>query len=137
MCGWTGRLRRGNACVDEEQKPRLSMINIIVLKVVLPLASIDFTPVLEKYKEYYWYIILLLISFHNSRYSVVPVITTSEKQVAWGMEKNNTPSQDDEGLPAPGSKERLLAERRLVRKLDVRLVPTIFLIFIMNYIDVS
>ena len=53
------------------------------------------------------------------------------------MEKNNTPSQDDEGLPAPGSQERLLAERRLVRKLDMRLIPTIFIIFIMNYIDVS
>lgn len=45
--------------------------------------------------------------------------------------------KNDEGLPAPGSQGRLLAERRLVRQLDVRLIPTIFLIFIMNYIDVS
>lgn len=34
--------------------------------------------------------------------------------------------QDDEGLPAPGSQGRLLAERKLVRKLDVRLIPAIF-----------
>lgn len=32
---------------------------------------------------------------------------------------------------------RPAAERRLVRKLDMRLLPTIVLIFIMNYIDVS
>lgn len=32
---------------------------------------------------------------------------------------------------------RVAAERRLVRKLDMRLMPMIFLIFIMNYIDVS
>ncbi|KAJ7643677.1 MFS general substrate transporter [Roridomyces roridus] len=31
--------------------------------------------------------------------------------------------------------ERNLAERKLVRKLDCRLLPTIFLIYIMNYID--
>ena len=50
--------------------------------------------------------------------------------------KSATPSQDED-LPAHGSPERLLAERRLVRKLDMRLVPTIFILFIMNYIDVS
>ena len=32
---------------------------------------------------------------------------------------------------------RLHEEKHLVRKLDMRLMPTIFLIFIMNYIDVS
>ena len=32
--------------------------------------------------------------------------------------------------------ERQAAERRLVRKLDSRLLPTIVLIFLMNYIDV-
>jgi len=41
-----------------------------------------------------------------------------------------------EKLSEPGSRERLLAERKLVRKLDMRLLPTIFLIYIMNYIDV-
>ena len=53
------------------------------------------------------------------------------------LEKNNTPSQDDEGLPTPGSPERLLVERKLVRKLDMRLIPTICIIYIMNNIDVS
>ena len=32
---------------------------------------------------------------------------------------------------------RPAAERRLVRMLDMRLLPTIIIIFIMNYIDVS
>lgn len=62
----------------------------------------------------------------------------SEKEEAGEIftEKSN---QDDcdEGLPAPGSQRRLLAERKLVRKLDVWLIPTILLIFIMNFIDVS
>lgn len=60
----------------------------------------------------------------------------SEKEEA-GDIFTETNNQDDEGLPAPGSQRRLLAERKLVRKLDVWLIPTIFLIFIMNYIDVS
>ncbi|KAJ7367001.1 major facilitator superfamily domain-containing protein [Mycena albidolilacea] len=40
-----------------------------------------------------------------------------------------------DALPEIGSVERLAAERKLLRKLDMRLLPTIFLIFIMNYID--
>ena len=32
---------------------------------------------------------------------------------------------------------RLVAEKHLVRALDMRFLPTIILIFIMNYIDVS
>ncbi|KAG6813012.1 hypothetical protein H0H92_014750 [Tricholoma furcatifolium] len=39
------------------------------------------------------------------------------------------------GLPEPGTPERLVAERRLVRKLDARLLPTVVVIYIMNYID--
>lgn len=35
------------------------------------------------------------------------------------------------------AQHRVAAERHLVRKLDMRLMPMIFLIFIMNYIDVS
>lgn len=35
------------------------------------------------------------------------------------------------------SEIRLTAEKKLVRKLDFRLLPTIVIIFIMNYIDVS
>ncbi|KAJ7250041.1 major facilitator superfamily domain-containing protein [Mycena haematopus] len=38
-------------------------------------------------------------------------------------------------LPEIGTPERILAEKKLVRKLDTRLLPTIFLIYIMNYID--
>jgi hypothetical protein len=39
-------------------------------------------------------------------------------------------------LPEPGSQERLRAERQLVRKLDTRVLPVVFIITIMNYIDV-
>ena len=43
---------------------------------------------------------------------------------------------DDDGeLLLPETRQR--AEKRLVRKLDFRLLPTIVLIFILNYIDVS
>ncbi|KAF8624305.1 hypothetical protein AX15_005936 [Amanita polypyramis BW_CC] len=38
-------------------------------------------------------------------------------------------------LPEPGTEERKTAERRLLHKLDTRVLPTICLIFIMNYID--
>jgi len=48
---------------------------------------------------------------------------------------NQSVQDDKHKLPEPGSRERTLAEKRLVRKLDIRLLPTIFLIFIMNYID--
>lgn len=44
------------------------------------------------------------------------------------------PLQDGE-LLEPGV--RASAEKRLVRILDMRLMPTIIIIFIMNYIDVS
>ena len=50
---------------------------------------------------------------------------------------NELHTQDDpEKLPESGSQERAVAEHRLVRKLDTRLLPTIFLIFILNHIDV-
>lgn len=42
--------------------------------------------------------------------------------------------KDDELLTP---ERRPAAERQLVRKLDMRLLPTIIVIFIMNYIDVS
>ena len=42
---------------------------------------------------------------------------------------------DDSELLAP--EVRQAAERRLVRVLDLRLMPTIIVIFLMNYIDVS
>ncbi|KAJ7578186.1 major facilitator superfamily domain-containing protein [Mycena floridula] len=44
-------------------------------------------------------------------------------------------STDAEYLPEQGTEERRLAERKLVRKLDTRLLPTIILIFLLNYID--
>lgn len=34
------------------------------------------------------------------------------------------------------TQRRAIAERQLVRRLDMRLLPTIFLIYIVNYIDV-
>lgn len=46
-------------------------------------------------------------------------------------------STDEEPLAAQGTPERTLAERKLVRKLDYRILPTIILIYIMNYIDVG
>ena len=50
---------------------------------------------------------------------------------------NELHTQDDpENLPESGSQERVAAEHRLVRKLDTRLLPTIFLIYILNHIDV-
>ncbi|KAG6823799.1 hypothetical protein H0H93_003071, partial [Arthromyces matolae] len=46
-------------------------------------------------------------------------------------------SSDDlkSAIPELGTPQRLLAERKLVRKLDSRLLPTIVVIYIMNYID--
>lgn len=44
-------------------------------------------------------------------------------------------TDDDVELLRP--ERRQTAEKQLIRKLDVRLLPTIILIFILNYIDVS
>ncbi|PFH51214.1 hypothetical protein AMATHDRAFT_75076 [Amanita thiersii Skay4041] len=38
-------------------------------------------------------------------------------------------------MPEMGTEERKIAERKLLRKLDTRVLPTIFVIYIMNYID--
>ncbi|KAJ3982629.1 major facilitator superfamily domain-containing protein [Lentinula detonsa] len=52
------------------------------------------------------------------------------------MEEQANPALfEEDPLPPEGSTERILAERRLVKKLDRRVLPTIVLIFIMNYID--
>ncbi|KAF5381185.1 hypothetical protein D9757_007894 [Collybiopsis confluens] len=48
--------------------------------------------------------------------------------------KSITPVEEDP-LPPEGSQERIIAERKLLRKLDTRVLPTIILIYIMNYID--
>ncbi|KAJ7643697.1 MFS general substrate transporter [Roridomyces roridus] len=52
-------------------------------------------------------------------------------------EKSETDSKAELEAPTPqvGTPERILAERRLVRKLDRRLLPTVFLVYVMNLID--
>ena len=53
------------------------------------------------------------------------------------VDGNQLQSQDSLlPLPSPGSQARILAERKLVRKLDARLLPMIVIIYMMNYIDV-
>ncbi|KAF9063519.1 major facilitator superfamily domain-containing protein [Rhodocollybia butyracea] len=49
--------------------------------------------------------------------------------------KLETNFTDEYPIPAEGTPERISAERKLVRKLDTRVMPTIILIYIMNYID--
>ncbi|KAF7348198.1 Tartrate transporter [Mycena sanguinolenta] len=61
----------------------------------------------------------------NEKRDVIEVETKAE--AAQGAELD--------ALPEIGTPERILAEKKLVRKLDTRLLPTIFLIYIMNYID--
>jgi len=51
-------------------------------------------------------------------------------------ESGSNVADSEEILPAPRTRERAIAEKKLLRKLDTRLLPTIFIIFIMNYIDV-
>lgn len=70
-----------------------------------------------------------------------PSTSSKEKYHAENIEKVETSSQDvidihdeDGELLLPEHREQ--AERKLVRKLDFRLLPTIILIFILNYIDV-
>jgi hypothetical protein len=49
------------------------------------------------------------------------------------------PSQSDDLLilSQPGSRAKLLAEQKLVRKLDMRLLPVVFAIYVLNHIDVG
>jgi len=64
-------------------------------------------------------------------------MSEKEKGMVGNENSNQLHTQDDpEKLPENGSKERAVAEHRLVRKLDTRLLPTIFLIYILNHIDV-
>ncbi|KAJ7820277.1 major facilitator superfamily domain-containing protein [Mycena leptocephala] len=51
------------------------------------------------------------------------------------IENKATRADTLDAIPEIGTPERILAERKLVRKLDMRLLPTIILIYIMNYID--
>ncbi|KAF5385673.1 hypothetical protein D9757_005545 [Collybiopsis confluens] len=63
--------------------------------------------------------------------------SVDKEEVVMREHENATASFDEHPLPPEGSEERILAERKLVRKLDTRVLPTIILIFIMNYIDVN
>jgi hypothetical protein len=64
-------------------------------------------------------------------------MSEKEKGVVGNGNSNELHTQDDpEKLPENGSQERTVVEHRLVRKLDTRLLPTIFLIYILNHIDV-
>ncbi|KAL0574877.1 hypothetical protein V5O48_007089 [Marasmius crinis-equi] len=63
---------------------------------------------------------------------------SSEKEKDDSFETSRAPDghyELEDALPEPGSPERIAAERRLVRKLDMRVLPTIIVIYIMNYID--
>lgn len=62
-----------------------------------------------------------------------------EKQEIYLEERHPSASElskESEAIPEKGTPERAIAERKLVRKLDCRVLPTIFVIYIMNYIDV-
>jgi hypothetical protein len=61
----------------------------------------------------------------------------SDEKAEIVMKERATPASvdDEDPIPLEGTPERRLAERKLVRKMDMRLVPTIIVIFIMNYID--
>jgi hypothetical protein len=59
-------------------------------------------------------------------------VAENEKDSSTEENQQSSPVQ----IPEHGSQERLLAERKLVRILDTRLLPTLFIIYIMNYIDV-
>lgn len=61
---------------------------------------------------------------------------TSSDKGAGGFIGDNQVGVDDD-YNAPHSEARRRAEMRLLRKLDFRLLPTVAVIFIMNYIDVS
>jgi len=53
-----------------------------------------------------------------------------------GESGSNAADREEDVLPAAGTRERAIAEKKLLRKLDTRLLPTIFVIYIMNYTDV-
>ncbi|KAL0961171.1 hypothetical protein HGRIS_006143 [Hohenbuehelia grisea] len=66
--------------------------------------------------------------------SIQEAISPIEKQSA-EVYIEHSPHDEQDGLPEAGTPERLLAEKKLVRRLDMRLLPTIVVIYIMNYID--
>lgn len=65
---------------------------------------------------------------------------SQEKETDKNSDARFTQSPVDSGIEGDGAlltpERRPLAERRLVRMLDMRLLPVIFLIFIISLIDV-
>ena len=74
------------------------------------------------------------ISSTKSDEKYEPKVSSSLEHVEDTISKPGV-DDDDAELLLPGVREH--AERKLVRKLDSRVLPTIVLIFILNYIDVS
>jgi hypothetical protein len=64
-------------------------------------------------------------------------VGSDQEKVAGTAHIENSPAVHEDALPEPGSPQRIQAEKRLLRKLDMRVLPTIIVIYIMNYIDVS
>ncbi|KAF9073975.1 major facilitator superfamily domain-containing protein [Rhodocollybia butyracea] len=64
-----------------------------------------------------------------------PTSTDKGEIVMEESPKIATGSGEKDPIPAEGTPERIQAERNLVRKLDMRLMPTIVLLYIVNYID--
>jgi hypothetical protein len=66
---------------------------------------------------------------------------TDDKQKVSSEHVGNPELRNVEGFDVDGEllhpDVRESAEKKLVRKLDMRLMPTIIIIFLMNYIDVS
>jgi hypothetical protein len=69
--------------------------------------------------------------------SPFPTMSKENEKEEVFIENKATRADTLDAIPEIGTPERILAERKLVRKLDMRLLPTIILIYIMNYIDVS
>jgi len=67
-------------------------------------------------------------------------MSEKEKGISYTVDNGNSSElhtlDNLKPLPERGSQEWAVAEHNLVRKLDMRLLPTIFFIYIMNYIDV-
>ena len=55
---------------------------------------------------------------------------SEEEKIDTSLVESSSSSEDND-------ESNKLAERRLLRKLDMRLLPMVILIYIMNYIDVS
>ncbi|KAJ7105077.1 major facilitator superfamily domain-containing protein [Mycena crocata] len=78
------------------------------------------------------------LSFPSAHGAIPPMSKENEKtdvSIVENKAEADVSRSSVDPIPEIGTPERILAERKLVRKLDTRLLPTIFLIYIMNYID--